>query len=285
MKMRKYTDEELHTLQQIELEILREFIRVCEKLGLDYFADGGTALGAVRHQGFIPWDDDVDVGMTRENYQVFLKEAPALLPATISLHSPYNDPRNPCYYSKLRYNGTKFVDYSTHRLDINKGIYIDIFPFDEVPDDERLNIRQFRQFQRWTRLLTLRQFGDLDSPPEGIKQKAKAAVRRAAYFAAQMIPYGMMLARMDRIATMYNGTGQSGYTTLPAPKRKWDYFRADGYKPFVKMKFETLEINMLKDYDDNLRLLYDDYMQPPPEDQRENHAPYILDFDSWESGR
>ena len=85
--MREYTQEELRKIQALGMETLREFIRICEKYGLDYFAISGTAIGAVRHKGFIPWDDDMDVGMLREDYDRFLEVAPGELKGRYELYS------------------------------------------------------------------------------------------------------------------------------------------------------------------------------------------------------
>ena len=275
----EYKENDLRRIQSIELEILRVFTEICDKLNIDYFADGGTALGAVRHRGFIPWDDDVDVGMTRDNYDRFLLEAPTILPDYLTIQSPYNDKQTPYYYSKIRYNGTKFVEYCNRKLNNNQGIYIDIFPFDEVPDDERQNKRQYRHFQRWMLLFKLRQSPELSAPPHGLFQRIKAIIRICAHFLVQAVPYCFVLKKLDSIATQFNGTGQSMFSLLPTVKRNWDCFRARGYKPFIMMPFESLSLKMLHDYDANLRSLYDDYMQLPPVEQRTGHRPYLLEFD------
>ena len=104
-----YSYQELVSIQETEKKALAVIMDVCATLQLKYFLIGGSALGAVRHQGFIPWDDDIDVGMLREDYQRFLQEAPALLPKGFTLQTPYNEKVNPYYYSKLRVDGTRFV--------------------------------------------------------------------------------------------------------------------------------------------------------------------------------
>ena len=172
-----YTDEELKKIQAVELVALKEFIRVCELLKLEYFVDGGTALGAIRHRGFIPWDDDVDIAMPRSDYRKFCKEANKYLSKDFFLQSPYNDKNCPYYYSKLRVNGTEFIEYCNRKVNMHQGIYIDIFPFDEVPDDEKDNIRQFRKIQLLTRLFTLRQSPDLSTEPISLNDKIKSSIR------------------------------------------------------------------------------------------------------------
>ena len=105
-----YTEEELEKIQTLETDALKIIIKICEKLEIEYFLIGGTTLGAIRHGGFIPWDDDIDIGMTRKNYIRFLEEAPQYLPNGYFLQTPYNEKNNPYYYSKLRIEGTSFTE-------------------------------------------------------------------------------------------------------------------------------------------------------------------------------
>ena len=123
-----YTEEELEKIQALEIDALKIIVEICEQLEVEYFLIGGTTLGAIRHGGFIPWDDDIDIGMTRKNYIRFLEEAPKYLPKGYFLQTPYNEKNNPYYYSKLRIDGTLFVEYCNHKVKMNHGVYVDIFP-------------------------------------------------------------------------------------------------------------------------------------------------------------
>ena len=106
----KYTDDQLHKLQDTELEILQEIIRVCNANNITYFTVGGTTLGAIRHNGFIPWDDDIDIGMMRDDYEKFLSVAKTELAEGFSLTYYYTDPNSPTYYAKVRKDGNEFVE-------------------------------------------------------------------------------------------------------------------------------------------------------------------------------
>lgn len=120
-------------LRETQLYLLREFLRVCGELSLPYFAVGGTALGAVRHGGYIPWDDDIDVGMPRSAYRVFLDKAPALLAADVFLQTFETDPGYPGCFAKLRRHGTLLLEETTSHLPMHQGVYIDLFPLDGCP--------------------------------------------------------------------------------------------------------------------------------------------------------
>ena len=139
----EYTDDELHRLHETLYEILAEIIRVCDVLRIPYFIQGGTAIGAFFEQAILPWDDDIDIGMTRANYERFLREAPAVMDRErYFLQWLGTDPHTPFYFAKMRRNGTVFLEHNYRHLPIHQGIYIDIFPFDKVPDSPRLQKAQ-----------------------------------------------------------------------------------------------------------------------------------------------
>ncbi len=130
-----YKEGELEELHTHLYDILSHTIEACNKLGIKYFIIGGTAIGAHFDKAILPWDDDIDIGMERDDYDRFLREAPAVLAKGYTLQSPENEPLSPYYFAKVRKDDTLFVTEEEQNLDIHHGIYIDIFPFDNVPDN------------------------------------------------------------------------------------------------------------------------------------------------------
>lgn len=124
-------------IQKKVLQILQSFMQICDQLQLKYFLVCGSALGAVKYGGFVPWDDDVDVALFRNDYERFCKEAPALLPEQLFLQNFQSDPAFPAIYSKLRNSETTCIEESIAALPINHGISIDIFPLDGYPKDKK----------------------------------------------------------------------------------------------------------------------------------------------------
>ena len=120
-------------LVELLMDILREYIRICDKYGLMYFVVGGSALGAVRHGGFIPWDDDIDVAMPRDDYMKFLGIAVEELRSPFFLQNYRTEPDFRLDYTKIRNSNTTFVEKTAQSLHINHGVYIDIFPIDGYP--------------------------------------------------------------------------------------------------------------------------------------------------------
>ena len=147
-----YEPEVLERLHGVLLEILGDFIRVCEKYGLTYFAAYGTAIGAVRHQGFIPWDDDIDVGMPRKDYDRFFEVFQQELGEKYALLTPEIDNRYACTVTHIQKKGTKFISEMSQDLKCEQCIFMDIFPFDYVANDEKSQRKQARRTAFWGKL-------------------------------------------------------------------------------------------------------------------------------------
>lgn len=124
-------------LWAVQIDMVQELIDVCNKLGIKIYADGGTMLGAVRHQGFIPWDDDVDMAMLRADYEILMKEGPALLGEEYFLQNIQSDPYYRKRHARLRNNNTScWVEGASSSRD-NRGVFVDIFPADSMPNNPR----------------------------------------------------------------------------------------------------------------------------------------------------
>lgn len=129
------TNEQIQRLKAIQLELLNEFVRVCKELHLTYFLCAGTLLGAVRHGGFIPWDDDIDVQMPRSDYLLFIREAKKYLGNKYVVSSFYTEPEFLGDFAKLVDVSTTYIEVSTYYRNIAKGCNIDIFPIDYIADN------------------------------------------------------------------------------------------------------------------------------------------------------
>ena len=123
-------------LRQVELDMFKAFLSACKTLNLRYYLIGGALLGAVRHKGFIPWDDDIDIGMFREDYEKFKKKAQKFLPEYYFVQTNETEPAYPLSFIKIRDNRTTFIETSVKKFPINHGVYIDIFPLDYYPKNK-----------------------------------------------------------------------------------------------------------------------------------------------------
>lgn len=270
-----YTDEQIRHLQEIELNTLDILDKVCSQIGVSFFAYGGTLLGAVRHKGFIPWDDDLDIAMLRSDYERFIEEADNYLPKEYVLQTPYNDKRTPYPYLKLRLKGTRYVEYGYHKLKTEQGIYADIYPIDQLPDDDALYYKQFRKYQRLVKLYAWRQCPYISDSSISFPSLIKIGVKFCLSRLLLLIPQKFLVRKIDVVAKKYNGenTKRMGNLNYPKPKNLFS-----SILPFEVGEFNGRLIKLPNGWANHLASRYGDYMQLPPEEQRLGHKPYLLDF-------
>ena len=140
----RYKEQELQRLQDALYETLGEVDRICRKHDIRYFVTGGTAIGAYFWQKMLPWDDDIDVGMMRSDYERFAKVAQQELGDRFFLQSPDTEPHTPFYFMKVRMNGSRFSECTFKHIDMHQGIFVDIFPFDKIPRQKWLERLQHK---------------------------------------------------------------------------------------------------------------------------------------------
>jgi len=271
----QYTDDQIQLLQKLELQNLDVITDVCQKLNIEFFLYGGSLIGAVRHGGFVPWDDDLDIAMLRADYMRFVEEAPKYLPENYYLQTPYNDKRSPYVYSKLRLQGTKCVEYIHHKIKTEQGIYVDIYPIDHMPDDEEEFLKQYERFQRMVRLYSLRQSPHPAGPSNSWKRTVRNMIRYLVSRLLTVIPQSFFVRQIDHIMTAHNNihTQRQGNYSYPLPQNLF----YDIY-PYEMGEFEGRSVWLPHNWEDHLRMRYGDYMELPPEEERIGHLPYLLDF-------
>ena len=273
-----YSQSELKVIQEIEKEALSVLLELCRRLRLPCFLMDGAAIGAVRHHGFIPWDDDLDVWMLRADYRRFLEEAPKLLPPGYTLQTPYNDAKSPYFYTKLRVDGTVFMEYANRKLNTHHGVYIDICPFDAVPDDPAADLRQYRRCRKLIRLFVLRQSPELSAPPDSLKRKLAAALRALLHGAMRLTPRQLLAEAIERETTRYEGTNTKAVAFLHHPDHHVDYMLRCELLPLTEGLFEGLTVPLPADTDAYLRRHYGDYQKLPPPEQRVGHRPWRVEL-------
>ena len=270
-----YTPEQISKVQIIELYCLQKIDEVCKKLGVDYFVYGGTLIGAIRHNGFIPWDDDIDIAMNRKDYEIFIRDAQKFLGEEFYLQSPNKDKKTPYLYSKLRLKGTKLIEFEHHKLRIEKGIYIDIYPIDNISDNDEEYFKDHKRFQKIAKIYVLRQCCYISSNSRKMSKKIKQVIKFCLSSLLKLIPQSLFLKKINKICTKYNNqdTERVGNYFYNKP---CNYFKS-GFS-FFQVKFENLIVNVPSCYDEHLKLRYDDYLKLPPEEKRIGHKPFLIDF-------
>lgn len=266
-------DFDLRRLQLIELDALRDVQAVCARHALPLFLIGGSALGAVRHKGFIPWDDDVDLALYRDDYMKFLNYAADELPKDkYFLQTVENDPGYHLPYLKLRLNGTVYCEKVFEHRETHKGIFLDIYPIDAVPEDPNR-----RKKQKYAALAAYFFFRGEPIKKQGkainlasriaLRVLTKKRKRRLGFYFQSRVPiYDLESAKS--VANIY---GIKQYDKEIMPKA---YFGQG-----TKAEFEGLEVTVPAEYDAYLTHLYGDYMQLPPESERVlKHDAVEVDF-------
>lgn len=282
-KSRMYEPDVLDKLHSVQLQILRDFIKVCEKYNLPYFAVYGTAIGAVRHHGFIPWDDDIDVAMLREDYDKFCKVFQKELGKEYNLLTPEIDGRYACTVTHIQRKGTKFISEASQDLKCEQCIFMDIFPLDYVAKKKKEALRQSRMTNIFGRLLFLSGTAYPVIPYNGVKGKAATIICWVIHYILVLfrIKPAYLYKKYLSIATKYNNADKSAYVTsfeyaggLKDRVKKADLF------PLKKVPFEDLEVNVPANNHEFLTKVYGDYMKIPPKEQQINHMPLVIEFES-----
>jgi lipopolysaccharide cholinephosphotransferase len=214
--------------------------------------------------------------MTRENYEKFLVSASKGLGKKYFIQAIETEPDCPYPYCKVQDNtGSMFVEYSNHRLDIHRGVFIDVLPFDEVPDDFEAYTKQYKTMRRLFRMFMLNTMPDIGYPPKGLISLCKNTIRKIVHLICRLVFIKDKLYwQMKREMTRYNGTGQKAISCLFFPQIKKDYIEKTNLYPLLSHRFEQAEFPVPNNLDTYLTTHYGDYMQLPPPEKRYGHRPY-----------
>jgi len=260
----KLSSEELRRLQFVLLEMLIELDRICKKHNIRYCIIAGTLLGAVRHKGFIPWDDDLDVAMTRDEYERFREACKTELTTDkFFFQDNTTDPYYPWGYGRLRRLGSEFVRVGQEHLKMRTGIFIDVFPIDNAPDFPPVR----GLFTAYCFLLRKILYSRVGAVSE--KNNAK----RAIYRLLRSISLGWVFKRLDRLHGYGRGRNAkyARILTFPTPKgRPYGYLRK-WYIDVSTIEFEGKAFSCVRDWDEYLTYKFGDYRTLPPPEQRHWH--------------
>lgn len=250
------TDPALEAHQQVLLELLREFDRICGKHAIPYMLFAGSALGAVRHGGFIPWDDDLDLILLREDYERFLSVAPGELGQRYFLQEEYSA-HWPMFFSKLRRNGTacmeKFVPKDPEQ---HQGIYIDIFPADNLSDRPLMARLQFAASKVVIAKALYRRGYLTDSVGKKLFMQLCRLLPRAPF---QRLAQGRRLKNSARVHSFFGASRSYRKSVYP---RAW-------FTETERLPFAGGSYPVSRHADALLTVLYGDYRTPSPPETRE----------------
>ena len=266
--MIRYDRETLRRIQLIQLDMLKEVDRICRKLGIRYNIIAGTLLGAVRNGGFIPWDDDADVAMLRDEYDRFVTACRVELNTDKYYFQDHTvTPGYRWGYGKLRRKDSVFLRENQEMMPYEQGIFMDIFPLDSVPD--KYIPRALKNAECFCVRKTLY------SPVGAVA--SKSPVSRAVYRMLSNIPEERVLAYYDGMIkrAKRKKTDHVRILMFPTPNRSYSYLRA-WYEESEDIMFEGARFSAIKDHDGYLTFKYGEYMKLPPVEERKIHPVTVL---------
>ncbi|MBQ6098516.1 MAG: LicD family protein [Methanobrevibacter sp.] len=273
MKFTDYDLETLNKLQNMELMILKDFIKICAENNLKYYMYGGSLIGVIRHEGFIPWDDDIDVIMFREDYEKF-KEI--FLSSHSEKYELLSDETYDDYFflfSKIILKGTKFEEWWVDQVSFSVGINIDIFVLDFLSDNDLICSFQLNSTRFLRRLLAISSIKLVDYPQP---TQFVSNVTHYIFDFLKVKPSLIINICLKLVNRQKNTNRVTDITT-----RRPQIYNVDDYGTGIKMNFEGIDVNVPENYHEILKQIYGDYMKLPPEDERFNHITEQLSFGDY----
>lgn len=269
--------EYLTKLHDVEMEIMDQIVKVCEEKNLTYFLIGGTLLGAVRHKGFIPWDDDLDIAMPRKDFEIFIKECQECLEPKFELDYINTNNKYWLPFAKIRNKNTVYQENVQEFYHGKNGIWVDIFPLDYVKDIglEETKKREYyiKKLKATLYLKNLRKIKSSDN----IKKKIiitfiKLIPNKLIHYIINRLMKGNSNKEHEYFINFGSQYGEKKQTHL---KKK--------YFPEIKLQFENRVYKAPRDYDYVLKKIYgDDYMKLPSLEERITHNPIKVKFEDGE---
>ena len=260
--MIRYDQKTLRKIQLVQLGLLQEADRICRRHQISYVIIAGTLLGAVRHGGFIPWDDDADIALLREDYERFVKACQEDLGSDFYFQDHRVTPGYRWGYGKLRRRDSLFLREHQEEMSYEQGIFIDVFPLDAVPQScLGRTVKNFECFLVRKMLYA----------PVG-KRADKNRLKRGIYSLLERIPDRWIFGHYEKMIRKAKETKSDWVRILmfPTPNREYGYLRR-WYTGRKEISFEGISFPGIADYDNYLRFKFGDYMTLPPAEQRKTH--------------
>ena len=261
-------------LQEKLLDMMKEIDRICQKENIQYFVTGGTFLGAVRHKGFIPWDDDIDIGMDRKNYEKFLSKLKDNLPSNFKLDYYTNNDSEVPWVKILDYKVIQ-TDNTIDNITIEQYLFIDIFPFDNIPDNKILrNIFRIQIYFKTIKLRLAKSRWLSKSTNQIFAKKFKNLITKIINMKIfdNFLNYRKVLGQYDKLIKKYQNKETKMISDITVDYKLKKIFREcidrDKAYQIVNYDFEDTQFKGMKDYDTYLTKIYGDYMKLPPENER-----------------
>lgn len=264
-KKREETSYEMRDLQMVTLGIMKEVDRICKKHDIHYFLSAGTALGAIRHQGFIPWDEDIDIGMLRSDFDHFRSIIRQELTEEYYYQTLEKGKENCLPFDQIMKNNTAYVRLELSQSKTHHGLHIDIFPFDNVSHEEEKREEQMKKVLKYRNLLKQK----LTKQIFNSKNPIKNLIIHSNYYVMKLVPFNYLKKKMEESLTLYKNIETGLVADLCTHYKKIMYFKKEDIFPAKLALFEDMMFPVPNNVDAYLTTMYGDYMTPPPEGKRQ----------------
>ena len=267
---RQITDKEQ---KKILIEILAYIDSVCRKYHIKYSLVGGSMIGAVRHHGIIPWDDDVDIVFTPENYQKFIDTIQAHPDERYRLLTHEIEPTYFYPYAKIVDSYTTLDEYEFQPIN-NYGVYVDVFCYHRVPNDENLRRKQFDQLKRTIGMLVVKMRKNQDN------SYTKNPLKILKNYYIRMLSVEQILKRYQEIVSRYNDLEDAKFYCVNWPAYSYinEIVPITDYAKYHDTDFDGITVMLADGYDHVLTTTYGDYMQLPPKEKRIPHHTFTAEY-------
>ena len=281
--MKEYSNTDLALVHKCELILLDYFIDICQKNDLMYFGFAGTGIGALRHQGFIPWDDDIDLGMPAADLNKLIEIVQADTSGKYRIINSDIDIEYPLPTTRLMLTGTDFCEEALRDIPCQFGIFLDLYAFDNVADDERLYKKQAWDAWMWSHIRLLLSIPDPVIVYHGIKGAiVKAASRTAAVILKiAHLDKAKCLAKENEARSRYANVKTQRIAFMNDTSRFIATYAWRDIRPLRTLPFEGRAVMFPANLESTLETQYGDFMTPPPIEHRKNHYPARLDFGQY----
>ena len=271
----------IRKIQTIELDMMKTIHQICEENKITYYLCGGTLLGAIRHRGFIPWDDDMDIWMPRKDYERFIKIAGNVLqyPLKLSDYSLNSNSEKPhSHHAKILNLNVKILKEDTAEKKIDY-IWIDIFPIDGMPQNKICRNIHYYYYRFWHYLMQISWFDTVVN----LKRDDRSVLEKKVIHFLKCVKLGQkmdtrkIIEHGDKVLTKYPYSGSEYVCSLKGTYKKKEILLKKWFEEKKLVYFEDTKFYVPASYDDILKHYYGDYMVIPKKtDSRENHHQFKI---------
>lgn len=280
--MQEYSEADLKKVQSLEKMILKDFHKICKENNISYSIMYGSAIGVMRDHDIVPWDDDIDIALMREDMYKVIDIIKKEYSDKYEVLNFFENENFPIMTTHIVLKTTKFVIPEFLNVDCPFGVYLDIFPLDYISDDEKIAHKQFKKAWIYNKLFILRSMGTPHINVKGFKGSIVKVACRVCHFILSLfhVSKKYLYNKYLEQAGKYEGSKRVG--VLASSIMGSACYEYKDIFPVTEKKLGEVDVMIANNIDELLRSAYGDYMKLPPKEEQKGHCPAIVDFGKYE---